>query len=905
MYQSRDGASVYDISLDAGETPQRDGGADSSLVFPDKELLFSADFRRSGSDLILIGEHRTAIIVDYFEKGRRPGLVTPDGAGLSGEVVEALAGAPNPGAFAQATPAAATQKAIGRVEKVSGSATVLRNGVPVELHLGDFVIKGDVVQTGSDSSVTIRFNDGTVFGLSSNARIVLNEMIYSADSQENSALFTLVQGVIGFVAGKVAKTGDMQVATPVATMAIRGTAVQTEVSASNGTTKFSLLTEPDGRVGSFVLLDRLNPTRELARITDPSVATVIAPLGSSDVRITQVSKTSNDIRIESDFVRGLFQSTSNQQRRGSSDPEGIPIVPAGLDPSFDRIKPADFTVDPFVSKLALLERSALAVPEVRDTIRIRGSATEDGPTVGLESPDQASLVRPKGDTLELRLPATLPLGVRYVARTESFTLDPSHPAYQHLGVGESETVTVTYSYVSSDLVFPVSTSWVVKGRNDVPVARNDRVLEAAEGRSTILSLAGNDSDIDGDKLKIVDWTQPLEGSVYRNASGELVFNPGRDFRALSEGQTATVSFTYTVSDGQGGTDTARATVQVVGAGTFTSRDIVVTDTGVLAFNNQPVSLTMDAPARTTTTKAELDLLIRFGAVVQPQMNILYVVDVSGSTGNAFAGAPVGDLNQDGKADTILDAQIAGLINLTERIRGLGFSPVDVSVTLIPFNDKADPAEETTAEQNAGNTAAITFSLGAAGDQTIANFLKSLDAGGGTNFEDALRASINRLEQLDQGDERNVIYFLSDGNGGGSIGNELAILNDDYGAEITAVGIGQDADLSILNLIDNTGGAERVTSTDQLDASLVGVPLPSGSVADLDVFVNGRELTSIGPEDLIATSRGWALDASISGLLRRVGATNTVSAVVTFASGEVLTTNMTIAGALPLSADLML
>jgi hypothetical protein len=50
------------------------------------------------------------------------------------------------------------------------------------------------------------------------------------------------------------------------------------------------------------------------------------------------------------------------------------------------------------------------------------------------------------------------------------------------------------------------------------------------------------------------------------------------------------------------------------------------------------------------------------------MNILYVVDISGSTTDRFAGTSVGDLNQDGSANTILDAEIASLIRLTERIR---------------------------------------------------------------------------------------------------------------------------------------------------------------------------------------------------------------------------------------------
>src|SRR5204863_9800886 len=82
---------------------------------------------------------------------------------------------------------------------------------------------------GANSAVNITFVDSTVFGLSSNARMVLNEMIYDPNGSSNSSLLTLVQGTITFVAGETAKHGDMKVDTPVATMGIRGTACLVEI----------------------------------------------------------------------------------------------------------------------------------------------------------------------------------------------------------------------------------------------------------------------------------------------------------------------------------------------------------------------------------------------------------------------------------------------------------------------------------------------------------------------------------------------------------------------------------------------------------------------------------------------------------------------------------------------------
>jgi Bacterial Ig domain len=418
----------------------------------------------------------------------------------------------------------------------------------------------------------------------------------------------------------------------------------------------------------------------------------------------------------------------------------------------------------------------------------------------------------------------------------------------------------------------------------------------------VLAVGGNDSDIDSDSLAIVGWTQPIEGSIRLGPSGSLIFDPGQAFGALSTGETATVSFTYTISDRKGGTDTATGTVQVSGTGAFTSRHIDAVAKDVLAVNDQPVSLTIDAPSRTTTATADINLDIGLGPVPQPQMNILYVVDISGSTTNRFAGTSVGDLNRDGRPNTILDAEIASLTKLTERIRDLGFSPSDVTVTIIPFNGSANPADQTGTSQNGVNTSSKTFNLGEPGDQAISSFLQGLNAGGGTNFEDALRGTIETLQTLDQGGEENLVYFLSDGRGTGSFGDELAILEADHQAQITAIGTGTDADLPLLELIDNTGGAERVTSGEQLDASLLGFPVPKGEIAAVEVFVNGRRIPGIDIDDLVAKPGGYELDLSIGGLGRRIGDANAVSASIEFASGEILTAELVIAGALPHSAD---
>src|SRR3984893_10780258 len=149
--------------------------------------------------------------------------IPPNDARLSADLVDLLAGSQAPRQYAQAT-TTAPGYAIGKIEKVVGVVNVVRNGVSVALHVGDAVHKSDVIQTGSDSSCGIGFPDGTALNLVANTRMALNDYSYDPNGTSNSALFSLVEGTFAFVAGKVAHSGDMKIATPVATMGIRGTA---------------------------------------------------------------------------------------------------------------------------------------------------------------------------------------------------------------------------------------------------------------------------------------------------------------------------------------------------------------------------------------------------------------------------------------------------------------------------------------------------------------------------------------------------------------------------------------------------------------------------------------------------------------------------------------------------------
>ena len=158
----------------------------------------------------------------------------------------------------------ASVKPIGKVVLAEGTITIEHtNAVVAQVSLGsqaanakigDPVYLGDIVQTKADGRVGIAFTDGTAFNLSSNARIVLNEFIYDPKGTANSTFFTLAKGSFTLIAGNVAKTGDMKIDTPVATMGIRGTTPHVEIL-DNGTVKFTTLVEE----GKNEVLEKYGP----------------------------------------------------------------------------------------------------------------------------------------------------------------------------------------------------------------------------------------------------------------------------------------------------------------------------------------------------------------------------------------------------------------------------------------------------------------------------------------------------------------------------------------------------------------------------------------------------------------------------------------------------------------------
>lgn len=171
-----------------------------------------------------------------------------------------------PAAPATATPAApaadaqqAPEEPIGNVATVTGKASVVRNNTTTPLKVKDDIYLNDVVQTGANSSIGITFTDATTFNLKANAKITIDTYVYEDGGKNNAGIFDVAKGTAAFVAAAVAKTGDMKITTPTASLGIRGTTGLVEVpedGSATGQNNIKLYPDADGRVGHIEINDR-------------------------------------------------------------------------------------------------------------------------------------------------------------------------------------------------------------------------------------------------------------------------------------------------------------------------------------------------------------------------------------------------------------------------------------------------------------------------------------------------------------------------------------------------------------------------------------------------------------------------------------------------------------------------
>jgi hypothetical protein len=128
---------------------------------------------------------------------------------------------PISGKFASADPF----PVVATVQKVSGMATVVRQGQTVSAKIGLEIYQNDTLRTGPDGSLGVVFRDDTLLSMGPESVLVIDEFVFAPKQGKFSIVIRMLKGTAAYLSGLISKLDpeSAHFKTPTASIGIRGT----------------------------------------------------------------------------------------------------------------------------------------------------------------------------------------------------------------------------------------------------------------------------------------------------------------------------------------------------------------------------------------------------------------------------------------------------------------------------------------------------------------------------------------------------------------------------------------------------------------------------------------------------------------------------------------------------------
>jgi CSLREA domain-containing protein len=463
--------------------------------------------------------------------------------------------------------------------------------------------------------------------------------------------------------------------------------------------------------------------------------------------------------------------------------------------------------------------------------------------------------------------------------------------FDALAVGATATDTFTYTMVDGGGLTSTATVTVtINGQNDGPTANDDTATINEDAGATAVLVLGNDTDPDaGDVPFVFSVTQPpASGAGVTNNGTQVTYNPLGVFNSLKAGETASDSFTYTVSDGHGGSSTATVNVTVTGQN---DGPTAVADTGSVNEDGPGTTINVltndtDPDSGDTQTVLTVNVTGTLGSVSFTGTDVTY------NPNGAFNSLKAGATATDTFTYTMVDgSSAASTATVTITVTGQNDAPTAV-------NDSASTNEDATnvAIDVLGNDTDPDI-----GDTKSVQSVGALSNGGsitnnGTNVTFTPGASFQDL-QVGQTRDTAFSYTMVDGSGAtssasvtitvtgvndapvanndgtyaGVVGNTKATLSDaSAGPKVTLTGnlLNQNdtdpdaGDTKTASLVNANGAAVTVNS----NGSFVFTPAPgaqNGNVTFTYKITDSQGASSNNATvTLNVVERVWWVDSSL-------------------------------------------
>ena len=390
-------------------------------------------------------------------------------------------------------------EAIGAVNTISGKVFVIRvDGTRVELEIDTPLYSGDILETGSDGAVGVVLADETTLAMGGDGRLILDEMIYDPGTQEGSLSLVALKGIYTIVSGMVSKT-------------------------------------------------------------DPDAMVIETPVGSIGIRGTQIGIDISDgqnltvvMMIEADGYVGEIYIRNEGGVQVMNEANHVLFTSAHtLAPEFKApVSDADI-VRMFESTLLHLPQTTgqandYSIQEAEGGGELDGYVTDAGETIEEEvsPPEDVNRVSEQGyASPPLTEPAPVPATEPPPEQLEPLGEEQNAPPVEEKRV---ETTPITTE--------PFASAGIVVAPNTEPTA-GDLPVTTSEDQPVSGQLMAEDVDQDALSYSLADDGAPGNGSVNIHADGSYTYTPSADF-------SGTDSFTYAVSDGEGGVTTAMVSINV-------------------------------------------------------------------------------------------------------------------------------------------------------------------------------------------------------------------------------------------------------------------------------------------------------------------------------------------------------
>ena len=118
-----------------------------------------------------------------------------------------------------------TPPSIATVQKVSGTATILRQGQAISAKIGLEIYQNDTLRTGRDGSIGVVFQDDTLLSLGPESLLVIDEFLFAPREGKFSIAINMLRGTVAYFSGLISKLApeSAHMTTPTSSIGIRGT----------------------------------------------------------------------------------------------------------------------------------------------------------------------------------------------------------------------------------------------------------------------------------------------------------------------------------------------------------------------------------------------------------------------------------------------------------------------------------------------------------------------------------------------------------------------------------------------------------------------------------------------------------------------------------------------------------